>query len=218
MGGGIARIKLARERGPPPGGDAMRHDERNATQIWRRRRASLRERLGAEPRGEWSWLWRCRLHVLDFLLRRYGGPPAADEHEPAPPDAPPEPPHPYVTPRVSLQEERAVWHERARRRAHRILTHIAVTLEEVPPTPEMAGRPSCAECVAIGVFLVAPVVGLGLLAALLLTVLPCAGIGLLGGPPQHLPEVVLGVGIATLVITAGLGVTVLLVARNDPGR
>jgi hypothetical protein len=38
---------------------------------WRTRRSALSRRLESSPADEWSWLWRLRVRVYDYMLRRY---------------------------------------------------------------------------------------------------------------------------------------------------
>ena len=40
---------------------------------WLSRTRNLRSLIEADPSGRWTWLWRVRLNILDYLLRRYGG-------------------------------------------------------------------------------------------------------------------------------------------------
>jgi hypothetical protein len=40
---------------------------------WRARLAALHDKLDANPRGEWAWLWRVRAQILAHLLKQYTG-------------------------------------------------------------------------------------------------------------------------------------------------
>ena len=40
---------------------------------WLGRMRNLHSLIQADPSGDWTWLWRIRLGILHYLLRRYGG-------------------------------------------------------------------------------------------------------------------------------------------------
>lgn len=54
-----------------PSDDTFSQLDESRTEHWFARRNQLQDELGEHPNGDWAWLWRTRIKVLNYLIDRY---------------------------------------------------------------------------------------------------------------------------------------------------